>query len=717
MARYFHGKEVELLAPAGTFEIFKEVIEANCDAVYFGGPSLNMRMMRKGYNLSCDEIRLAAEMAHERGKRIYVTVNNLMNGEDIEEAKRYLSFLNEVGPDGIISQDMAVFPLIKEMNLNRLPVHASVMMNVHNEEMIRALQELGVTRIVASREMDLRTAQLLQAKTGMEFEYFVHGDMCTVHGANCYYSSLLFGNSANRGRCMKPCRWEYRVKKDGNVYPTEYPLAAKDMNLYEHIPELIEAGITSFKIEGRMRDAEFLRLLVNSYGDAIDRYIADPVGFERSQDSRKLFENRKRDFSTAYAFGKPGLDYLNTRYEGTGKFYSTGKVFSTPTAEREMKEERIEQVKAALGEVRTPSRRTERPQLSVRVNDAEQAQAALEAGADIVYLAGDVFQPARPFTRSDIERIAGAAGESKVILGLPRMMDGLHMEQYSHALAQEHSGLDGLLVTNLGAMRRFRDAGLPLIGDVNLNVYNARSAEFYHERFGLERVTASLELPLHDLGLLLEQSPVPVEVIVHGSPVVMYLELDLYENAEVLEPISQEDNRYVDNRYLVLMTDKGENPVYRDARGRNHLALCKELCYMPFLAELHSAGVNHFRIEGQSYTAEQLRDIVQAYRTALQGLERCEDIYRGMQPIYAGYTLGALQFDRPMGEPKGPAEAKTEAESGAESNTAMESKASAQSKTATESKAAPAQSKTATESKAVTDQKQATGMKEGAGTR
>lgn len=686
MARYFHGKEVELLAPAGTFDIFREVIEANCDAVYFGGPSLNMRMMRKGYNLSYDEIRTAVEMAHERGKRVYVTVNNLMNGEDIEEAKRYLSFLNEVGPDGIISQDMAVFPLIKEMNLNQLPVHASVMMNVHNEEMIRALQELGATRIVASREMDLRTAQLLQAKTGMEFEYFIHGDMCTVHGANCYYSSLLFGNSANRGRCMKPCRWEYRVKKDGSLYPTEYPLAAKDMNLYEHIPELIEAGITSFKIEGRMRDAEFLRLLVNSYGDAIDRYIADPVGFRRSQDSGKLFENRKRDFTTAYAFGKPGLDYLNTRYEGTGKFYSTGKVFSTPTAEREMKAERIEQVKAVLAEVRTPSRREERPQISVHVNDAEQAQAALEAGADIVYLAGDVFQPAQPFTRTDIERIADGAGASKVVLGLPRMMDGLHMEQYSHALEQGRSGLDGLLVTNLGAMRRFRDAGLPLIGDVNLNVYNARSAQFYHDRFGLERVTASLELPLHDLALLLEQSPVPVEVIVHGSPVVMYLELDLYENTEVLEPIGQEDNRYVDNRHLVLMTDKGENPVYRDSRGRNHLTLCKELCYMPFLAELHAAGVNHFRIEGQSYTAEQLREIVQAYRAALQGLERCDDIYRGLKPVYAGYTLGALQFDRPIGEPKGAEEAKTEAEPAAES-------------------------------KAVTDQKVATGQKEGAGVR
>ncbi|MCU6339900.1 U32 family peptidase, partial [Enterobacter quasiroggenkampii] len=128
-----------------------------------------------------EEVREAVNMAHDRGKRAYITVNNLLNEGDLDEAKRYLMFLNEVGPDAIIAQDLAVFPLIQEMNLSNVPVHSSVMMNVHNLEMIEALKEMGVTRVVASREMDLHTAELLQAKTGMEFEYFVHGDMCTVH--------------------------------------------------------------------------------------------------------------------------------------------------------------------------------------------------------------------------------------------------------------------------------------------------------------------------------------------------------------------------------------------------------------------------------------------------------------------------------------------------------------------------------------------------------
>lgn len=648
MARYFNGKEVELLAPAGTFEIFKSVIDANCDAVYFGGPSLNMRMMRKGYNLSYDEVREAVQLAHDRGKRAYITVNNMLNEEDLEEAKRYFSFLNEVGPDAIIAQDLAVFPLIQEMNYTNIPVHSSVMMNVHNLEMIEAVKEMGVSRIVASREMDLKTAEVLQAKSGMEFEYFVHGDMCTVHGANCFYSSMLYGNSANRGRCMKPCRWDYRVKKDGNVYPTEYPLAAKDMYMYEHIPELIKSGITSFKIEGRMRDIEFLLMVVNSYGDAIDRYIADPLAYNREEGSDTLYENRKRDFSTAYAFGKPGLDFINRRYEGTGKFYSTGKVFSTPTAEREMKEDRILQVKESLQQAKRDVPNKEIPQITVHVNNVEQARAALEEGAGTIYLAGDVFQPDRPFGRDDIEALTAVKGDAQIILGMPRMMNELHMEQYHHFLsegkANNNYGLDGLLVSNIGALHKFRHLELPMVADFNLNIYNYVSASFYQKHFGIERINPSIELPLNDLTKLLRHPEIPTEIIVHGSPIVMYLEHDLYANAKEMEPISQEDNKHVDNRYLVLLTDKGENPVYRDATGRNHLALSKEMCFMPFLRELHEAGVNHFRIEGKTYTTEQLRNLVRLYRQAARHLDQCEKLFETMEPIYAGYTLGSLQF-------------------------------------------------------------------------
>lgn len=685
MARYFNGKEVELLAPTGTFEIFKEVIRANCDAVYFGGPSLNMRLMRKGYNFTLEQIVEAVQIAHSLGKKAYVTVNNLLNEGELDEARTYLKFLESAGPDAIIVQDFSILAIIREMELS-IPVHSSVMMNVHNVEMVKALQELGVTRVVTSREMDLMTTRYLQATTGMELEYFIHGDMCSVHGANCYFSSLVFGMSGNRGKCLKPCRWDYRVKKDGKVYPTEYPLAAKDMFMYEHIPELIHGGITSFKIEGRMRDVNFVLMLINAYGDAIDRYIEDPSGFNRSKDSKLLYDNRKRDFSTAYAFGKPGLSYINKRYEGTGKFYSTGKVFSTPTEEREMSEKRLSDIRdkwatalkensrsaysgEGAGRKATGSKTIgSKATVSVHVNNVAQAKAAIHAGAEHIYLSGDVYEPDRPFTKDEIKELATIKGNSKVYLCLPRMMTELHFEIYDGLLSGERLPIDGVMVTNLGAIHKFASKGYPLIGDVNLNVYNALSAQFYIN-LGVERLTASLELPLKDLFTLLTNAHQPLEAIVHGSPVIMYMEHDLYENIEAFEPIAEEDNYHVDNSILVLKTDKGENPVYRDAHGRCHLRLSKELCLLPIVKELLGAGLSVFRIEGATYKPEELEAIVGAYKAVIENPDNGEEQFNQMMPVYAGYTLGALQFDGSAAADKGADEAEEAQLEGALSST------------------------------------------------
>ncbi|KWX86590.1 peptidase U32 [Paenibacillus riograndensis] len=641
MARFFNGKEIELLAPAGTFDIFQAVVESGCDAVYFGGPVLNMRMMRKGYNLSHEEIIEALAMAHKLDKKVYITVNNLFSEDDVEEARAYLQFLDEARPDALIVQDMAVLELIREMGLT-VPVHASVMMNVHNLEMIYALRDLGVSRVVTSREMDLQTAKLLGQKSGMELEYFVHGDMCSVHGANCYFSSQVFGMSSNRGKCMKPCRWDYRIKRDGYVFPAEYPLAVKDMFMYEHLPELIESGITSFKIEGRMRDKEFMVSLVNSYSDAIDRYIEDPIGFDRTMDSKELYKNRKRDFSTAYAFGKPGLANINRRYEGTGKFYSTGKVFSTPTSERELSEARVLELRECLA--RAGKAPEAQPELAVRVNNMAQARLVIEMGADSLYLPGDVFEPDRPFTKQDIKELGAIKGQTKLYLGLPRMMTELHFNQYDHLLNGERLPIDGLMITNLGAIRRYRAAGYPMIGDVNLNVYNHLSAGLY-AGLGLEKLTVSPEMTMEHFAAFTARCDLPLEVVVHGTPALMYMEHDLYENTEVMEPIAEEDNRYVSNDVLVLKTDKGENPVYRDQYGRCHLLFSKELCYLPMLKEMSGLGIASFRIEGATYSTEELRAIIAAYQAALGGTNPQEDLLGGLTPVYAGYTLGSLQFN------------------------------------------------------------------------
>ncbi|MCY6484736.1 U32 family peptidase [Clostridium aestuarii] len=641
MSRFFNNKKIELLAPAGTFEIFKKVIHSGTDAVYFGGKILNMRMHRKDYNFTNEEILEAIKIAHSLNKKVYITVNNLFSEDNLKEAENFLKFLHSAKPDALIIQDFSILELIDKLNL-KFNLHSSVMMNVHNLQTIKTLRNLGITRIVSSREMDLKTVKILHSQTDMEFEYFTHGDMCIAHGAQCLYSSMLFGKSSNRGLCMKPCRWNFTIKKDGLVYPTEYPMAVKDMCMYEYLPEMIESGITSFKLEGRMRDSDYLINLINYYSDAIDRYIDDPICYDRKTFSQNIYENRKRDLSTAYAFGKPGLSNINRRYEGTGKFYSHGKVFSKPIEEIELNTERIKEIKNVL---KSNSSSCEKALLSVKVNSYEQAKVALEENVDAIYLSGEIFEPDKPFSKQEIIYLTNNKKDTKIYLAFPRMMYEEDFSKYTHLLSNNNLGVDGLLVTNLGAINAFSNLGLELIGDYCLNMYNSKSTAFYKKQ-GLSQATLSLETPLKNSIETIKNSPLPIELIIHGAPVVMYLENDLYENIKVFNPTKAENNRYVDNHILVLVDDKGyEHPVYRDTNGRNHMTLYKDLCYLPFLKELNNIGLNHFRIEGCHYDIKTLKNVLHIYKKAINDLSKCSKLFDSLKSCNDRFTLGAFQFN------------------------------------------------------------------------
>lgn len=640
MARFFNNKKVELLAPAGTMETFRSMVKANCDAIYLGGKSLNMRMIRKGYNLSDEEIAEAIKMAHEVDKKVYVTVNNMMSDYEIGEAAEYLHWLDSINADGIIIQDMSILQICKEQELNKFEIHSSIMMNVHNIEFVKALQEYGVSRVVLSREMDLKTAKNLQNLTGVETEYFVHGDMCAVNGANCYYSSLLWGNSSNRGRCFKPCRWEYKIKKDGCLYSTEYPLAAKDMYMYEHIPELIEACVTSFKIEGRMRETDFIVNLVNDYGEAIDRYIEDPLSFDRKKQAQRLFENRKRDFTTAYAFGKPGLDFINTRYEGTGKFYSTGKVFSVPSEEPEITPTVLASVQSELSSIKSDA--YGKHNLSVKVNNYEQAKLCIEAKANRVYISSEVLQPDEFMTIEQLQHLVNIKGSTEIYLALPQMMNELQFDIIDQYLDKNGHLFDGLLVSNLGAIRKC-SGRFKLITDYNLNIYNHKALDFYKEQ-GASEFTASIESKNNELAKFFGLSKEPLELITQGPIRVMYLDHNLYENVKVLQPVEAAGNKYVDNSILVMLTDKGENPVYIDQNGKNHLFTSKELCLLPLLPHISFDKPISFRIEGQTYSLKELKYIIEIYQKAIDDKSKCMDLYGEMKSCRAGFTLGALSY-------------------------------------------------------------------------
>ncbi|WP_202707783.1 U32 family peptidase [Sporosalibacterium faouarense] len=641
MSKLFNGKKIELLAPAGNMEIFKSIVTANCDAIYFGGKNLNMRMIRKGFNFSNDEIREATLMTHNLDKKVYVTVNNLLNDYEIDEAIEYLHFLEDIQVDGIIVQDLGVLQICKEENISDFEIHSSVMMNVHNLEFIKTLKDFGVSRVVLSREMDLKTAKLLQTQTNIETEYFVHGDICAVNDANCYYSSLLWGNSSNRGRCFKPCRWPYLIKKDGSIFSTKYPLAAKDMYMYEHIPELIEANVTSFKIEGRMRDADFIVDLVNTYGEAIDRYIANPLSFNRTKHSKHLFNNRKRDFTTAYAFSKPDLGFINTRYEGTGKFYSTGKVFSTPIEEPELTNEVISKIEDELDNDHV-SQVIKKPDLSVKVNNFSQAKLCIELGVNRIYLPCEVFMPDKFITTDELQELVAIKGSTQLYLDLPQMMDDLQFDMIDQYLDKHGDILDGLLVSNLGAVKKYGHK-YKIITDYNANIYNSKAIDFY-KSLGVNEHTISIETKINELTKFIRLSNNPLELIVHGPLRVMYLDYNLYENISVFDTFKQENNKYVDNDVLVLKTDKGENPVYIDNNQRNHLFTSKEFCLLPNIASLNFDNLICFRIEGQTYSIDELKDIIMIYQSAIDDPSKCKDLYSNIESSRAGFTAGALSY-------------------------------------------------------------------------
>ncbi len=637
MARFFNGKEVELLAPAGNFEIFKEIINTGADAVYLGGKNFNMRLHRKDFNFTNEEILEAIKIAHSKNKKVYITLNNLMNESEMNEVTTYLDFLEEAQPDAIIVQDLGLVNLLKTRN-STLNIHSSVMMNVHNIETIHRLKDLGVTRVVTAREVTLAQISEFTKETDMEFEYFVHGDMCIAQGALCLYSGMLFGQSSNKGLCMKPCRWSYKVKNGDSLYDTTYPIAVKDMSMYKHIPELIINGVTSFKIEGRMRDAKYLTTIIESYSDAIDRYIKDPIAFERTKDIEKIFENRNRDLTTAFAFGNPGLSFINERFEGTGKFYSTGKVFSTATPETSITDEKIKSLRSVFDD---DKKITKIYKLSVTVNNIDQALMAIEEKVNYIYLSGEVFEPNKPFTLDDIKHITKNKKESKIYLCLPKMTYSREFAQYNHFLNNENLGLDGLLTTNLGVINTFKNKNLQLVGDYSLNVLNSNTISFYKNE-NVERFTLSLEATPKDITNILKNNTENLEIIVHGKPTVMYLEYDLFENTKQFNKTTTSSS---DPNVLYLVDEKDiYHPVYKDNSGKNHITLEKDLCYLPILDKLKNLGIETFRIEGQVYDTTTLQKIIKLYKQALEDDNNISKILENNKNEFSSLTFGAFNF-------------------------------------------------------------------------
>ncbi|MCQ1532145.1 peptidase U32 family protein [Mitsuokella jalaludinii] len=606
-------KSVELLAPAGTWDALVAGVESGADAVYLGGKHFNMRMHEGEFNFDDALLKKAIDYAHEHGVRLYITLNNLISNEEIPALREYLAYLNEIRPDALLVQDFAVLELVHEMGIT-IPLHTSVMMNTHNEHAIEKLKEYGITRIVVGREMTLSELSLFRERTGIEVEYFMHGDMCISESGQCIHSGVLFGQSGNRGRCLKPCRWAYKLidEKTGEVLdkdgPGAYKLALKDMCMYRAIPQLIQAGVFSFKIEGRMRPAGFIRRIVSTYRKAIDAYIADPNGYTTDEEGWKtLYDNRARDFTTTFAFGQPGKKDIGFTGEREPRFFSHA-VKEAGFQDEVLRQERDIQKENA-------AHRT----LSVRVNTMESAKAAIDNGADTIYVGGEAFRPLRPWKLGDYaEILAYAKGKARVVVTTPRTTmrrECGELEQFFTALREIRP--DGLMVSNLGSLKLAQSiTDLPVQADLSFNLFNQLAAKFLQEN-GLAMATTSYELSFEQLREIVETAELPLETVVHGSYESMICDHDF--PAMSLPEFNELDNPEVLDRHYALLDTAGEKHAIRiDQYGRNHLYFAKDLCLYPYLAKFN--GLASYRIEAQDYTPELTGRVTKLYREALDAL-------------------------------------------------------------------------------------------------
>ncbi len=308
------NKKTELLSPAGSYESFRAGLNAGADAFYLGAQRFGARAYAK--NFTDEMLMRVIDEAHIFGRKIYLTVNTLLKEAEINELYDFIRPLYEHGLDAVIVQDMGSFSVIKE-NFPDLPIHASTQMTITGYEGAAFLEKCGASRVIPARELSLEEIRQINKNTGLEIECFVHGALCYCYSGACLMSSFIGGRSGNRGKCAQPCRMPYRVSIDGRSIDTKkelYPLNTKDICLIEDIASLIEAGITSFKIEGRMKRPEYTAGVVSVYRKYIDMIEEGRKVIVSKDDKNLLADLFNRDgFSKSYFFGggSPGMMALN----------------------------------------------------------------------------------------------------------------------------------------------------------------------------------------------------------------------------------------------------------------------------------------------------------------------------------------------------------------------------------------------------------------------
>lgn len=322
-------KKVELLAPAGDLDKFKTAIQYGADAVYLAGDKLGLRTASK--NFSLDDIKEATKIAHDLDKKVYLTLNVISHNKDLEGVDEYIQSLDEAGVDAFIVSDPGIFQKVKTLAPSK-EIHISTQANITNTATVEFWKSLGADRVILARELSLEEIKEIkgEVKDSIMIEAFVHGAMCMSYSGRCLLSNFMTGRSANMGDCAHPCRYKYYLMEEtrpGEYYPiTEdekgsYIMNSKDLCMINYIPELVEAGVDSFKIEGRVKSEYYVATVINQYRRAIDDYYEDIEKYKFNRDNNIYLEEimkvSHRDFTTAFFFGdvkEASLTYDNSSY-------------------------------------------------------------------------------------------------------------------------------------------------------------------------------------------------------------------------------------------------------------------------------------------------------------------------------------------------------------------------------------------------------------------
>lgn len=304
------GSRVELLAPAGSYEALVAAVENGADAIYLAGQHFGARKFAK--NFSDEELRQGIDFAHVRGVKVFVTVNTLVFNDEFQDLVPFLATIREAGADAVIVQDLGVMRVLREA-FPDFPLHISTQATVHNSLGVKWLEDLGAERVILAREMTLKDIVGMKEKTGAELETFVHGALCYCYSGQCLMSSVIGERSGNRGACAYTCRLPYDMTANGAVMPEveqKHVLSSKDLNQIESIPKLIEAGVTSFKIEGRMKRPEYVAVVTRAYRNAIDRYYAGNFHITDAEHSA-IMGVFNREFTPGYLEGKEKWEFTS----------------------------------------------------------------------------------------------------------------------------------------------------------------------------------------------------------------------------------------------------------------------------------------------------------------------------------------------------------------------------------------------------------------------